>query len=118
MHSVHDPDFSHLETMLLDRDDVAVQQQGTRKLFARQGRTFCVLCEGRCNLKLAPLRVSELLKQKAGKRSRPAPDRSTWEWICLAKPGEQALVLANEAYTYAASLENCGPSRFYSAGVQ
>ena len=108
MHAGVSSDLLTLETFLGGGTWVTTRQQGCRNLFSRQGRMFCVLQDGKCHLKLSPLRVAELLQRRMGTRSRPAPDRSTWEWICLSGSGVQCLQLADEAYKYAASLEGCG----------
>ncbi len=69
---------------------------------------FCWATDKRFAIKLSVSRAEDLMSAKVGKRLRPAPDRSFWEWLELTGKEDSWLELALEAYRYVSSVEHCG----------
>ena len=100
---------SQLRSDLSATPDVTLRNTDLERCLAiRSGRLFCVIEDGRLHLKLPALRVQDLIEQKVGRRCRPSPDRSEWEWITVPSTEPRLRSIIAEAQSFAGSIESAG----------
>ena len=81
-----------------DADVTVAPLSSRRTSLSRGGKLFCAIEGDDLHLKLSAVRVERLLQDRVGRRCRPSPDRSDWEWITVSIKDPQGICLVGEKH--------------------